>query len=52
MLFIDGDKLQAGLLDLQFPIQDQDTILDLMDKCIVQSDEAAATIKEMEGKTP
>lgn len=51
MLIIDGNKLQIGLLDLQFPIQDQDAILDLMDKCIIQSDEAAAVIKNG-GKEP
>lgn len=41
MRLIDADKLHLKLLDMQFPIQDQDAILDAMDDCIV--DAAPAT---------
>lgn len=33
MRTIDRDKMQTKLLDMEFPIQDQDPILDAMDAC-------------------
>lgn len=37
MRLIDGDKLHLKLLDMEFPIQDQDPILDAMDDCVVDA---------------
>lgn len=37
MPFIDADKLHLKLLDMEFPIQDQDQILDAMDGCMVDA---------------
>lgn len=34
---IDADKLHLKLLDMKFPIQDQDPILDAMDDCAVDA---------------
>ena len=41
MQLIDAEKLHLKLLDMEFPIQDQDAILDSMDGCMV--DAAPAT---------
>lgn len=35
MKLIDADKLHLKLLDMEFPIQDQDVIFDAMDDCAV-----------------
>lgn len=37
MRLIDADKLHLKLLDMDFPIQDQDPILDAMDNCVVDA---------------
>lgn len=37
MATIDADKLHLKLLDMEFPIQDQDPILDAMDDCMVDT---------------
>lgn len=37
MMLIDADKLHLKLLDIEFPIQDQDPILDAMDDCTVDA---------------
>lgn len=37
MPFIDADKLHLKILDMEFPIQDQDPILDAMDGCMVDA---------------
>lgn len=34
---IDYDKLNVKLLDMEFPIQDQDPFLDLIDDCMVDA---------------
>lgn len=36
MRLIDYDKLYIKLLDIEFPIEDQDVILDAMDDCAVE----------------
>lgn len=35
---IDYDNLNVKLLDMEFPIQDQDAVLDLIDDCTVNVD--------------
>lgn len=37
MMLIDADKLHLKLLDIEFPIQDQDPILDAMDDYTVDA---------------
>lgn len=37
MMMIDRDKLHIKLLDMEFPICDQDPILDAMDDCTVEA---------------
>lgn len=44
MAMIDADKLHLKLLDMEFPVCDQDVILDAMEDCIV---DAAATVHGM-----
>lgn len=36
-MLIDSEKLHLKLLDMDFPIQDQDPILDAMDDCVVDA---------------
>lgn len=37
MLMVDPEKLHLKLLDMEFPIQDQDTILDAIYECMVDA---------------
>lgn len=37
MMMVDPERLHLKLLDMEFPIEDKDTILDAIDECMVDA---------------